>query len=135
MTGLLFEMRGIRWGGMLLGLLLLCVSVFWMPAIGSAATAVQVFGETAEEAGEVMEPVADASAGGNSDREERLQKRLLTVVVVGGVILLLLTVVYGYFRLELITRGFYSGRLQVLSVVASLIVVTAAYFLWRWLIR
>ena len=68
-------------------------------------------------------------------REQRIKKRLLTVALVGGVLLLWLAFGYGYLRLELTTRGFYSGRLQTAAVIASLLTLTVAYFLWRWLIN
>ena len=55
--------------------------------------------------------------------------------LVGGVLLLWLAFGYGYLRLELTTRGFYSGRLQTAAVIASLLTLTVAYFLWRWLIN
>ena len=131
----LFDVRGCRLVGMLVGLLLLCVSVLAMPAAGSATVGLaQVSKQDSDDGGEV-EPVADSTDAVASNRERRLKKRLVSVAVWGGVVLLLLAVVYGYFRLELTTRGFYSGRLQILSGIASLAVVTAAYFLWRWLIR
>ena len=69
-----------------------------------------------------------------SDRERRLKKRLLTVALAGAAVLMLLVVAHGYLRLELTTRGFYSGRLQIALGIASLGVVAAAYFLWRWLV-
>ena len=136
----LFEVRGIRLVAMLVGLLLLCANVWAMPAVGSTAVGLaQVSAQDSEEGGEVAaDPALSNAVAPNavgSDRERRLKKRLITVAVFGGMVLLLLAVVYGYFRLELTTRGFYSGRLQVLSGIASLAVVAAAYFLWRWLIR
>ena len=70
-----------------------------------------------------------------STKVRRMKQRLLTVAIIGGVLLLLLAFAYGYLRLELTTRGFYSGRLQIVSGIASLSVVTAAYFLWRWLVN
>ena len=66
--------------------------------------------------------------------ERRIKRRLLTVALAGGVLLLLLAYGYGYLRLELTTRGFYSGRLQIAAAIASISTVTGAYFLWRWLI-
>ena len=68
-------------------------------------------------------------------RQQRIKKRLLTVALAGGVILMLLAFGYGYLRLELTTRGFYSGRLQIAAGIASLSIITAAYFLWRWMIN
>ena len=69
-----------------------------------------------------------------SQRAQRIKRRLLTVALTGAVLLLLLAFGYGYLRLELTTRGFYSGRLQIAAGIASIATVAAAYFLWRWLI-
>ena len=77
-----------------------------------------------------LEPVESDSA-----QERQIKQRLLTVVLIGGVLLLLLTFAYGYLRLELTTRGFYSGRLQIASGIASLATITGAYFLWRWIVN
>ena len=128
----LFETRGIWLAGMLVSLSLLCVNFWATPAAGSAIGLAQVSDQDTDE---VIQPGATSPNAVVSDRERRLKKRLVSVAVLSGVVLLLLAVVYGYFRLELTTRGFYSGRLQILSGIASLAVVTAAYFLWRWLIR
>ena len=133
----LLVVRGIGLVGMLVGLSLLCVNARAVPAVGSLAIgAVQVSEQDSDESGEAggTDPGV-ASTAVTSDRERRLKKRLVTVAVLSGVVLLLLAVVYGYFRLELTTRGFYSGRLQILSGIASLAVMTVAYFLWRWLVR
>ena len=128
----LFETRGVWLAGMLVSLSLLCVNFLATPAAGSAIGLAQVSDQDTDE---VIQPGATSPNAVVSDRERRLKKRLVSVAVLSGVVLLLLAVVYGYFRLELTTRGFYSGRLQILSGIASLAVVTAAYFLWRWLIR
>lgn len=132
----LFETRGVWLAGMLVSLSLLCVNFLATPAAGSAIGLAQVSDQdSGKGGGTAVEPVTASPDAVASDRERRLKRRLVSVAVLGGVVLLLLAVVYGYFRLELTTRGFYSGRLQVLSGIASLAVVTAAYFLWRWLIR
>ena len=133
----LFEARGVWLAGMLVSLSLLCANFLATPAAGSTPVrAAQVSEQDTDDGSKVaVEPVTGSPTVVASDRERRLKKRLMTVIVLGGVVLLLLAVVYGYFRLELTTRGFYSGRLQILSGIASLAVVTAAYFLWRWLIR
>lgn len=134
----MFELRTMRPAGMLIGLLLLLMSAWAIPAAGATpAGLVGVSRQDSVEGDEVVDALAPAatSPANVSDRERRLKKRLLTVAVWGGVVLLLLAVIYGYFRLELTTRGFYSGRLQIVSGIASLAVVTAAYFLWRWLVR
>ena len=112
----LFKVRGGRLVGMLVGLLLIGVDTWATPAFGSTAAGLaQVSGQDSDEGGEAaMDPASSDIVA--SDRERRLKKRLVTVAVLGGVVLLLLAVVYGYFRLELTTRGFYSGRLQILSL-------------------
>lgn len=133
----LFETRGVWLAGMLVSLSLLCVNFLATPAAGATTVGLaQVSDQDSGKGGvTAVEPVTASPDAVVSDRERRLKRRLVSVAVLGGVVLLLLAVVYGYFRLELTTRGFYSGRLQILSGIASLAVVTAAYFLWRWLIR
>ena len=133
----LFETRGVWLAGMLVSLSLLCVNFLATPAAGATTVGLALVSDQDSGKGGVtaVEPVTASPDAVASDRERRLKRRLVSVAVLGGVVLLLLAVVYGYFRLELTTRGFYSGRLQILSGIASLAVVTAAYFLWRWLIR
>jgi len=53
-------------------------------------------------------------------------------LVAGGAILLLATV-FGYFRLDTATRGYYTGRLQFLSAAAILAIVGASVVLARWI--
>ena len=53
-------------------------------------------------------------------------------LVAGGAILLLATV-FGYFRVDNATRGYYTGRLQFLSAAAILAIVGAGVVLARWI--
>jgi hypothetical protein len=53
-------------------------------------------------------------------------------LVAGGAILFLATV-FGYFRLDTATRGYYTGRLQFLSAAAILAIVGAGAVLARWI--
>ncbi len=46
-----------------------------------------------------------------------------------GAVLCLLAVVFGYFRLDTATRGYYTGRLQFLAATAILIVIVAGALL------
>jgi uncharacterized integral membrane protein len=46
-----------------------------------------------------------------------------------GAVLCLLSVVFGYFRLDTATRGYYTGRLQFLAATAILIVIVAGALL------
>ena len=80
-------------------------------------------------------PVVAGPDESDSVQAKLIKQRLLTVVLVGGVLLLLLAFAYVYLRLELTTRGFYSGRLQTALGIASLATLTAAYFLWRWVVN
>ena len=55
--------------------------------------------------------------------------------LVSGAMLLLLTSVFGYFRLDNATRGYYTGRLQFMTAAAILAVVgagviAAQYITW-----
>lgn len=121
----------------LIGLLLLFVTAGLLSTAGAATVClVQVsVSEAALVDGDEAGGAGDAeTVAGVTDRERRLKKRLVTAAILGGVVLLLLAVACGYFRLELTTRGFYSGRLQVVSAITSLAVAAAGYFLWRWLV-
>ena len=102
------------------------------PATVTFATTHQASQDSATNDQKAVFAEPDAS---ETDRERRIKKRLLTVALAGGVLLLLLAFAHGYLRLELTTRGFYSGRLQLASGIASLSTLTAAYFLWRWIIN
>ena len=55
--------------------------------------------------------------------------RVLAAALGFGLILAFLGVVFGYFRLDTATRGYYTGRLQFVSVVAILAVVVAGFLL------
>jgi hypothetical protein len=64
------------------------------------------------------------------------ESRLLQLGVVAGGVLLLLGSVFGYFRLDNATRGYYTGRLQFMTAAAILAVVAlgaAAAFRFTWL--
>jgi hypothetical protein len=64
------------------------------------------------------------------------ESRLLQLSVVAGGVLLLLGSVFGYFRLDNATRGYYTGRLQFMTAAAILAVVAlgaAAAFRFTWL--
>ena len=103
-------------------------------AVATTNALAMVRQKTQDSAANIENVMVAKPADGDSDRELRIKKRLLTVALVGGVLLLLLAFAYGYLRLELTTRGFYSGRLQIASGIASLSTMAAAYFLWRWLV-
>jgi len=64
------------------------------------------------------------------------ESRLYQVGLGAGAALLLLSSVFGYFRLDNATRGYYTGRLQFLTAAAILAVVAlgaAAAFQFTWL--
>lgn len=63
----------------------------------------------------------------------RMAFRLVRVIVWSLTILGVLAVVYGYFRLDTATRGYYSGRLQFAVVAAILGVVAASFLLAKWI--
>ena len=123
----------LRRAATLIGLLLLCSNALALPVVGSASIgSTKAYAQNSAEdntsKGDLAQPTIDG------EREQQLKKRLLSVAVWGGAILTLLAVAYGYFRLELTTRGFYSGRLQIVSGIISLTILVATYFLWHWLI-
>lgn len=64
------------------------------------------------------------------DTERALRNRLVAVAILVGVLVAMVAVIYGYLKLELVTRGFYSGRLQAAAAAATLVVAAVAYFLW-----
>lgn len=59
--------------------------------------------------------------------------RLLKVGLVAGGTFLLLTTLFGYFRVDTATRGYYSGRLRVGTVAAILAVVVTCVVLAKWI--
>ena len=120
---------------LLVGLSLLCANptILAVPKAKTKPIAIRLAQQTSptsavSDDGDVVE------LEGNSDLDRRIKKRLITVALVGGVLLLLLAIGYGYLRMELTTRGFYSGRLQIAVGIASISVLAGAYFLWRWLV-
>ena len=133
----LVDLPALAWRSLGLVALLIGLSLLCANPTRLAATTTNIFSPAVQNSLDSSTTVdeTDADLKGDSDQIKRIKKRLFTVALVGGVLLLLLTFAYGYLRLELITRGFYSGRLQLASGIASLSVVAAAYFLWRWLIN
>ncbi len=55
----------------------------------------------------------------------RSKSRLLSMGVLSGAALLLVASVFGYFRADNATRGYYTGRLQIMTAAAILAVVGA----------
>jgi hypothetical protein len=63
----------------------------------------------------------------------RATSRLAQTGLVSGAALLLLSSVFGYFRLDNATRGYYTGRLQFMTATAILAVVGAGAVLAQWI--
>lgn len=59
--------------------------------------------------------------------------RLAEFGLIGGAVLGLLGVVFGYFRLDTMTRGFYTARLQFGTAAAILSIVVAGAVAARWI--
>jgi len=59
--------------------------------------------------------------------------RVLQTGLVSGAALLLLASVFGYFRLDNATRGYYTGRLQFMTAAAVLAVVGAGVIMARYI--
>jgi hypothetical protein len=62
-------------------------------------------------------------------REVAIAFRLRGLALGFGAVLCLLAVLFGYFRLDTATRGYYTGRLQFLAATAILIVMVAGALL------
>ena len=72
------------------------------------------------------------------DLDERWGKlvagaRLMQVGLGAGVVLLLLGTLFGYFRFDTATRGYYTGRLQFATFGAILAVLAAGVLVARWI--
>jgi uncharacterized integral membrane protein len=65
-------------------------------------------------------------------RETAMAYRLRGLALGFGAVLCLLTVVFGFFRLDTATRGYYTGRLQFLAGAAILSVIVAGVVLARY---
>lgn len=65
-------------------------------------------------------------------QNEVSRNRLLITALAGGGVFLLLLTVFAYFRLDTATRGYYTGRLQFLTIAAILALVAAGVMAVRW---
>jgi hypothetical protein len=63
----------------------------------------------------------------------RSTSRMTQLGLFAGAALLLLASVFGYFRLDNATRGYYTGRLQFLTAAAILAVIGAGVFAAQWI--
>lgn len=68
----------------------------------------------------------------------RARAQLVKVALASGVVLGMLMLLFGYFRMDTATRGFYSGRLKFVTGAAILAVIAVGLFLaraipWLWL--
>ena len=68
-------------------------------------------------------------AGEESERDP-LRDRLVAVALIGGAFLALLGVLFFYLRVDHASRGFYSGKLQMASLIAVAIILLVSYLLW-----
>lgn len=59
------------------------------------------------------------------------RNRLIYAGVIGAGLLGILGVIYGFLHFNHLTRGFYVGRLQTISVVLVLLILVVSYFLAR----
>ena len=65
--------------------------------------------------------------------ELRATYRLAETGLVTGGVLLLIATVFGYFRLDNATRGYYTGRLQFMAAAAILTIVATGAMFSRWI--
>jgi hypothetical protein len=63
----------------------------------------------------------------------RATSRLAQTGLISGAALALLASVFGYFRLDNATRGYYTGRLQFMAAAAILAVVGAGAVIAQWI--
>lgn len=63
----------------------------------------------------------------------RAKSRLSQVGLFGGAGLLLLASIFGYFRLDNATRGYYTGRLQFMAAAAILAIIGVGAVLSQWI--
>lgn len=67
--------------------------------------------------------------------QAKLSNRLLLTSALVGILLGQLSVLFGYLKINHATRGFYSGRLQSIAAVASMVVFAAGYiFYTSWML-
>jgi len=59
--------------------------------------------------------------------------RLAQAGLGAGVVLLLLGTMFGYFKLDTATRGYYTGRLQFAAAAAIMTLIAASVFLGKWI--
>lgn len=83
-----------------------------------------------EESQSTLQPTADRPSD-----HPWLPGRLVSVAIGGGTLLALLSILFGYLRLEHATRGFYSGRLQLVAAGLSFAVLVIAVVLWSLLVK
>lgn len=62
--------------------------------------------------------------------QKQMRDRLVGFGVIGGAFLALMGILFAYLRLDHATRGFHSGRLQLLASFISILMLATCYFLW-----
>ena len=62
--------------------------------------------------------------------DRSLRNRLIGYAFFGGLTLVFLGVLFGYLRLDHATRGFHTGRLQLVALILLGIVLVVGYLLW-----
>ena len=62
--------------------------------------------------------------------DRSLRNRLVGYAFFGGLTLVFLGVLFGYLRLDHATRGFHTGRLQLVALILLGIVLVVGYLLW-----
>ena len=80
-----------------------------------------------------VRPRVSQRAGPPLDERPRPPAAWRRLGLFAGAALLLLASVFGYFRLDNATRGYYTGRLQFMTAAAILAVVGAGAVLAQWI--
>lgn len=110
-----------------------CLSSFGQElGSGSSKTAVEADDDAvAEDLVAAMKSMDEALSKNDVLAEQRqMRDRLVCFGVFGVTFLALMGVLFGYLRLDHATRGFHSGRLQMLAAFISILILATCYFLW-----
>lgn len=80
--------------------------------------------QVSKQAGDVV----DAGGNGESETHRMVRGRIIGLAIVFSGLLLLLGLSFVYLRLDHATRGFHSGRLQLLAAFLGLLIVGICFF-------
>ncbi|MEM9940685.1 MAG: hypothetical protein AAF939_03770 [Planctomycetota bacterium] len=65
-----------------------------------------------------------------------IKQRVFLGALLGSTILALLAIIFVYLRLNSVSRGFYTGKLQTWTIIAALIVVATSFMAYNyWILK